>query len=297
MPVRVPDLLLKDTALMGIARNSAEVSRLNAQISSGKRVLSPADDAIAYARAKDLHAVDKATTQYQTNIDRANERLSVADTTMASMEDLLGRAKEIALDQANPTYDASQRTVMAQGVQQLIDQLVALANTQVEGNYIFAGYQTDSPPFDAVGAYLGDAGVRNVEVGEGVTVAENVTGDRFLGGAGGGVDVFATLTQLRDALQANDVTAISATIDPLDSATQQVTQGRMEVGFRLNTLESQSGVLDEVAFQTQQLLSGAEDADLTQAVSDLVQRQNTLDVARSTLARILNANSIFQYLN
>jgi flagellar hook-associated protein 3 FlgL len=296
MPIRVPDMMLKDTALLGIARSSVEVAKLNAQISSGKRLQSPADDPIAYARAKDLNTVLTATDQYSANIDRANGSLSVAESSLASMEDVLARAKEIALDQANPTYDASQRAVMAQGVQQLIDEMVGLGNTQVDGRYVFAGNKTDASPYDAAGTYSGDSGVRNVEVGNGVQVAENVTGDQFLGGAGGGVDVFAVLTQLRDALQANDVAGISATIDPLDTAGQQVTQARMTVGFRMDKLQTQSGILSEVKFQTQQMLSSAQDVDMTQAISDLVLRQNTLDVARATLAKILGGGSIMQYL-
>jgi flagellar hook-associated protein 3 FlgL len=296
MPTRVPDISLKDTALLGIARGSVEVAKLNAQISSGKRVLSPADDAIAYARAKDLRTVLTATNQYGDNIDRADERLSVAESSLASMEEVLAQAKVMALDQANPTYDASQRAVMADGVQHLIDEMVALGNTQLEGRYLFAGFKTDAPPYDAAGTYSGDSGVRSVEVGEGVQVTENVTGDQFLGGAGGGVDVFAVLTGLRDALLANDVSAISAAIDPLDQAAEQVTRARMTVGFRMNKLETHRGILDEVRFQTRQLVSSAEDVDLTQAVSDLVLRQNTLDVARATLARVLGSSSIMQYL-
>jgi len=296
MPTRVPDLMLKDTALLGIARGSVDIAKLNAQISSGKRIQSPADDAIGYARAKDLRTVLTATDQYAANIDRADERLSVSETSLASMEDVLARAKEIALEQANPTYDAGQRAVLADGVQQLIDEMVALGNTQLEGRYVFAGFQSDAPPYDAAGTYSGDSGVRNVEIGDGVQVAENITGDQFLGGAGGGVDVFQVLTNLRDALTANDVTAVSATIDPMDTAAQQVTQARMTVGFRMSKLETHRNVLDEVKFQTQELLSNTEDVDLTQAVSDLVQRQNTLDVARATLAQILGTGSIMQYL-
>jgi len=296
MPIRVPDIVLKDTALANIARNSARLAQLNAQVSSGKRVLSSADDAVAYARAKGLRGVLTAAAQYKDNIGRAQEHLSVAETSLASMEDVLARAKEIALEQANPTYDATQRATVAQEAQQLIDSLVTLGNTEVEGQHIFAGYATGTAPFDAAGAYAGDTGVRNVEVGPGVLVAENITGDQFLKGTGGGVDAFALLTQLRDALSANDVAGISATIDALGSAGEQITRARMTVGFRLNTLDTHQSNLDEATFQTQQLLSGAEDLDYTQAVSELVLRQNNLDVARSTLAKILGGSSIMDLI-
>jgi flagellar hook-associated protein 3 FlgL len=296
VPIRVPDITLNDTSLQNMTRNSARVAQLNDQISSGRKVLSPADDAVAYARAKSLRTVLTAAGQYQNNIGRAQERLGMADTSLASMQDVLNRAKEIALDQANPTYDATQRATMAKEVQQLIDQMVQLGNTQVEGQYIFAGFKTDAAPFDATGAYSGDSGVRNVEVAEGVQVPENLTGDQFLSGAGGGVDAFAVLSQLRDALATNDVAGVSATIDPLSTAGDQVTQARMTVGFRLTSLDTQKSNLDDATTQTQKLLSDAEDVDYTSAVSELVQRQNTLDVARSTLARILNANTVMDLI-
>lgn len=296
MPGRVPELILKDTALFNMALTTDRVARLNAQISSGSRLLSPADDAVAYTRAKNLRGVLAATAQYQDNIGRLDERLSVAESALASMDTLLNRAKELALDQANPTYDANQRAVMAQEAQQLIDQLVVLGNTQVDGQYIFSGYATGTPAFDATGAYGGDSGVRSIEVGEGVQMAENLTGDQFLKGAGGGVDAFGLLTQLRDALLTNDVAGISATIDPLTTAIDQVTRARMTTGFRLTSLASQRDTLDEVTFQTRKLLSGAEDVDMTTAVSELVQQQNTLDVARGALARILNGSSVMNLI-
>lgn len=296
MPLRVPDITLTQTALGNMARASVQLARLNAQVASGKRVLSPADDAVAYARAKGLQGVLTATAQYQDNIGLAQERLSVAESSLASMEDVLARAKELALQQANPTYDASQRATMAEEAQQLIDGLVTLGNADVEGQHIFAGYATGTAPFDAAGAYAGDSGVRNVEVGDGVLVAENLTGDQFLKGAGGGVDAFAVLTQLRDALTANDVAGVSATIDALGSAAEQVTRARMTVGFRLNSLETHKNNLEETTFQARQLLSDAQDLDYTQAVSELVQRQNTLDVARNTLAKILAGSSVMDFI-
>jgi flagellar hook-associated protein 3 FlgL len=296
MPNRVPDLILRNTALFNMGFTASRVARLNAQISSGRRLLSPADDAVAYARAKDLRGVLAATAQYQDNIARVDERLSVAESSLASMENLLNRAKEVALEQANPTYSAEQRAVIAQEAQQLLDELVVLGNTQVDGQYIFSGYATDTPSFDATGVYGGDTGVRSIEVGEGVQVAENLTGDQFLGGSGGGVDAFALLAALRDALTANDVAGIEAAIDPLSTAIDQVTRARMTTGFRLTSLESQRGTLEEVDFQTRQLLSNAEDTDMTSAVSELVQQQNTLDVARSALARILNSNGVMNLI-
>jgi flagellin-like hook-associated protein FlgL len=138
--------------------------------------------------------------------------------------------------------------------------------------------------------------VRNVEVAERVQVAEKLTGDQLLKGASGGVDAFAQLTQLRDALAVNDVATVLATIDPLQNATEQVARSRMTVGFRLNRLETHRSKLKETTFQTRQLLSNSEDLDYTTAILELVLRQNTMDVARNALARILGGTNVMSLI-
>jgi hypothetical protein len=77
-------------------------------------------------------------------------RCALARHELAGME--AANAHRGALVQANSTYDAAQRATMAQEVQQLVDNLVSLGNSQVEAQYIFVGYLTDAPSSTPSGA-------------------------------------------------------------------------------------------------------------------------------------------------
>ena len=296
MALRVPESALRDNVLFNMARSQSEINRLNSEISSGKRLQSAGDDAVDFAKAKSLHNVLTATEQYQQNISRADDQLSVTETALASMQQVLNRAQELAIAMSNGTVNAQQRDSMITEVNHLTEELVSLGNTQLSGRYLFGGYKSDTPPFDAAGNYLGDGNVRAVEVGEGVTVAGNVPGDDVLSGAVNGIDAFSVLADLKTAMDNNDQAAIGATIAQFSSANDQVTQSRMKVGLQLNKLDTRRDHLDEVAFQTKRLLSEREDVDLNTAVSELVVRQNTLELTRSVLGKIIAQGSLFDFI-
>jgi len=293
---RVPESALRSSVLFNMARSQNQVIKLGEQISSGKRLNSAGDNPADFARAKNLRGVLTTTHQYQTNVGRADDQLSVTESTLASIQQVVDRSGELALAMANGTVDASQRATMTVEVQHLSDELVTLGNTQLNGRYLFGGTQTGRPPFTAQGIYQGNSDLRSVEVGEGVTVDVNIPGNTVLSGAGGGVDAFTVLSQLKTALNANNGPAISATLDSFQKLGDQVTQSRMVAGLQLTKLENRRVNLDEVAFQTERLLSGREDVDMAAAVSELVVQQNTLEVTRNVLGKILNQRSLFDFI-
>lgn len=279
--------------LLDINRGQNRLAKLTEQVSSGMRVHDASDDPSAFARAKGLRGVLTGIDQYQRNIGVADDRLSVTDGVMGAMEDLLVRAKEMALAMSNGTVSADQRRILQTEAIALIDEMVSLGNAKLGDEYLFAGHQTGTEPFAADGTYAGDSGVRRVEIGEGVTAAINTPGDTLLVN---GTNVFATLQGLRDALGANDVAAIQASLDPLDASIEQVTQERMKVGLQLNKTVRQNDRLEEVTFQTTRLLSEQEDVDMASAVSALVASQNALALSRSALSRLLDSQSLLNFL-
>jgi len=275
-----------------MAKTQSNVARLSDQISSGKRVVSAQDDAIAFIKIKDLRGVLTTGQQYKDNIGRADDWISVGESAMSSMQNVLFRAKELALSMSNDTVNGAQRADMAVAAQHLIDELVGLGNTQISGRYIFAGNQTGAPAFAADGTYQGDSGVRSVEVGEGIRTDVNIPGDQVLATGG----AFTMLTQLRDALASNDLAGISGSITPISTAADDVAQARMVSGLQLNKLETRRANLDEVMFQTERLLGQQEDVDMSVAVSALVQQQNNLEVTRTVLGQIMTSPSLLDFL-
>jgi len=292
MRVRVPEAALRGNVMFNMAQTQANVAKLSEQISSGKRVVSAQDDAMAFIKIKDLRGILTTGQQYQNNIGRADDLISMSESAMSSMQNVLFRAKELALSMANDTVNGAQRADMAVAAQHLIDELVGLGNTQISGRYIFSGNQTGTPAFAADGTYQGDSGIRAVEVGEGIKANTNIPGDQVLATGG----AFTMLTQLRDSLASNNLAGIQASITPISDAADNVAQSRMVAGLQLNKLETRRTNLDEVMFQTERLLGQQEDVDMSVAVSALVQQQNNLEVTRTVLGQIMNSPSLLDFL-
>ncbi|MGE4554385.1 MAG: flagellin, partial [Desulfovibrionaceae bacterium] len=89
-------------------------------------------------------------TQYQENLDTAEGWLSLSDQTLLQVSTLISQAKELAEQATSGTYDATNREQISYQVSALFDQLLELANTEYQGDSIYAGQKTDSDAFEKV---------------------------------------------------------------------------------------------------------------------------------------------------
>ncbi|TWX73205.1 flagellar hook-associated protein FlgL [Colwellia sp. C1TZA3] len=165
---------------------SNQQSSVNEQvnhISSGKRVITAKDDAVAYGTLagykNDLANIDK----YQRNITQAENHNSLIDTTLANAEGTMNELKDLMLQANNGAYSADDLTAIGQQASQSLQQILAIANTQDQsGSYVFAGYQIDDAPFalqaDNSVNYIGDNGVRELQIAKNVSIATNQSGEQ-----------------------------------------------------------------------------------------------------------------------
>ncbi|WP_025821657.1 flagellar hook-associated protein FlgL [Shewanella marina] len=169
--------------MSSLLRGQNNANNLLAQMSSGKRVNTGADDPIASAMIDNLKQDSALIGQYMKNIDRGNHRLSVAESNLGSADSLVTNMREQILRGMNGTLSESEHNAIVAEMKATLDELMSVANTKDEsGNYIFGGNKVDKPPFvmDNEGnvTYQGDDGVHNMMVGSGVVVATNVSGEQ-----------------------------------------------------------------------------------------------------------------------
>jgi flagellar hook-associated protein 3 FlgL len=141
---------------------------------------------IAYKRV--IHELG----QYERNIENGRSRIDVAETALGSATELLQRVRELGVQGANGVYSAEDRAAMAGEIDQLLRELVAVANTTYKGRAVFAGNDTLENPFrieesfspeagkqviQAV-RYYGDMGLQNREIARGDVLAVNVPGNQ-----------------------------------------------------------------------------------------------------------------------
>ena len=270
------------------------------QIATGSRILTPADDPVAAARALEVTQSQSINTQLARNRQTAMTALTSEDSTLASVTNLLQSVQDTVTSAGNGTLSDVNRASLATTLQANLDQLVGLANTtDAQGNYVFSGYQSNTRAFvqTATGAtYQGDSGQQLLQVDASRQMAIGNTGQSVF--QGGGQDVFQTIKSLVTLLQTPGAPA-PATLATLSSSLNQslnnVLTVRSSVGSRLNELDALNASGSDRDLQYSQTLSSLQELDYAKAVTQLTQQQTTLQAAQQSFVKI-SGLSLFNYL-
>jgi flagellar hook-associated protein 3 FlgL len=124
-----------------------DMSKLQEQMSTGKRLLHPSDDPIDIASDLKMRSKEAQLAQYSKNIDDGTGFMTVSDTAMQSMNDLMQRFRELAVQGSTDTLTSNERLFIQTETQELLRQMIALGNTNYKGDYVFAGTQSKITPY------------------------------------------------------------------------------------------------------------------------------------------------------
>ena len=261
------------------ASASAENSLL-AQLSSGLRVASLQDDPVAVAQSTLLgSSIARDDTFVQTSAGEASS-MQVADSTLGEVVKQVTSAISLAVQGNDSALNSSNASTIAQQLIGVRDQVLSLANTNYQGQYLFGGSQGSVQPFTlntaaapATVNYAGDASLQFVQTPSGQQIQTNLPGSAVFGtgssgvlGAlnqliadfAGGAPTSATLTAHTGALTAS-LTQLSGQRATLDSSLSQLQSTSTYIQTQEAQLTvAQSGLVsaDPVAVATQ--LSSAE---------------------------------------
>lgn len=131
-----------------IQDQQSKLSRTALELASGRRLLVPSDDPAAAAQSVELKTAMATAQQYQKNITLGRGRLTLEESTLQQVGDNLQRVRELALQGNNDTLSSEDRGVIAAEINQRLEELLDLANTQdATGEYIFAGNRSQTEPF------------------------------------------------------------------------------------------------------------------------------------------------------
>jgi flagellar hook-associated protein 3 FlgL len=180
--MRVSTSQLYRQGIRPITDHQAKLSKIQTQISSGRKILEPKDDPTNSARLMELHKQLVMNDQYGRNITLANGRLAAEEGAMQESGNILQRARELTISANNAAMTTENRQAIATEVIQLRQQLQDIANTKdSEGAYLFAGFKEQSQPFTSISggdvSYNGDQGQRLLQVGPSRQVAVGDAGD------------------------------------------------------------------------------------------------------------------------
>lgn len=158
-------------------KTKAKVEDLQLKGSTLKSITRPSDNPVSNVEAMALTSATNDNIQYLKNADFALLNLSVSEKSIEELTEIMTKAKEIAIAQSSDFFNADIRKNVANEVQQLYNQTLAIANKKVGLKHIFSGTSTLTVPFNGSGEYLGDNGKISLEVSRNFYVPINLTGE------------------------------------------------------------------------------------------------------------------------
>lgn len=146
------------------------------QLSSGLQIRNSYEGAGMYITNTRLEYEYATLSQIEDASKLADELMKNTDSTMSEMEKLLTQFKVKVTEAANATQTPTSREVIAKELETIRQQIVDLANTSINGQFLFSGSLTNTKPFDYSGNYYGDDKRLNIVTGDGVKNAYNIPG-------------------------------------------------------------------------------------------------------------------------
>ncbi|MBQ5948594.1 flagellar hook-associated protein FlgL [Massilia sp. ST3] len=166
--MRISTLNIFNTATNQLGTLQSAIARTQLQLATERRILTPADDPVASARALEVSQAQEMNTQFATNRTNARSSLSHVETTLQDAGDLLQDIQQLAVNAGNGTMVLKDREALATELEGRLDDLLGVANTtDGAGGYLFSGYMANTQPFTRTpgGAqYQGDQGQRQLQV-------------------------------------------------------------------------------------------------------------------------------------
>ena len=304
------------TSLSGIQNQQSAISRLNQQIASGQRMLAAKDDPVSNSRVMGLQTSLAARTQYASNQVKLELTQKETMTVLDELYKSLVKAREVVQTGQN-AYDRSLREQTAVTLNGLYKHISDLANYRdSQGNYLFAGHETDTRPFlhtetfdpassaPAVspnGSFAGDDGVRMVQVDTDRAIQANESLEAVMQSGTAGADLLETIDQL--AVDMRDSTMnLSVLQGNMAHAYDVITNAMSALKNVQSGLAGRQLELADVTRSNTSLINISEDVlgELTQveqerAIVELQQRQTILQAAMSAFSSSSRL-SLFNYL-
>lgn len=293
---------LTQAFLTGIAAVQTRAERAQRQLSTGVRINQVSDDPDQIANLLEVRAELSRVTQIQSNLGRIKTETDAAEAALQGAVKLMDRAGVLAAQSQPSTQSAQTRAQIAGEIGTLLEQLGGIARTMVEGRYIFSGdsdrqapYAIDMAQANPVSAYAGSAATRQVQHPDGSLFSTSRTAQDIFDAADLPNNVFQAVAGLYAALMNNDQTGIESSIAALGTAGTYLNEQLGFYGTVQNRVQSAIDFGSSFQIQLNVELSGIQDADLVQAITDLnqaaVEQQATLS-AQAKMPR----TSLFDYL-
>lgn len=298
--MRVASNSVSENILSQIQKLATQQSKLQTQVSTGKKLSQPEDDPAAVGRVLGLQSEQRRVSQYENNASRASEISTASYAGLQAIKKVSSRVSEIAT-LGTGVLSSSQTEAYAAEVNQLLEQTLQLANSKFENDYLYSGTNVGVQPYtvtrdtttgdvDTI-LYNGNSSQQQIQLSESATVSPGTTGDTNQSLK----DFMDQLVQLRDALNVGDTTTITSVQTGLTTSEDSIVSSLAEAGAVQTRIEAYQTQLKDRSNDIEKLISGEADADITSSVVKLSQTQTAYQAALQSSASIMKT-SLLDYI-
>lgn len=298
MALRITQGMMHSQLTRNINKNLNTMSGIQQQSSSGLKLNKASDDPVGITYSLRYRSELAANEQFQKNTDQALSWLDFTDSVISQAGDVMQRVKELATKAANGTNPQEALDAVQSELAELKKQLVDIANSKMNGKYIFNGenfnkipYDTSDPLFDAK-TVATDTGQVNYALGTNVTVGISLTGNQVFGDPNSTNNVFAVLDRITTALTNGNYSGVTAEIKNIENSYDTMLNGRAQIGAKTNRVELMQARLVDFNLSLTDMQSKVEDADLEQVLIDSTTSQTIYEASLSVGAKVISRSLV-----
>jgi flagellar hook-associated protein 3 FlgL len=243
-----------------------------------------------------------SSQQISTNLGNIKTEVDTSEQALQSAVQLFDQVQTIGAQGATGTQTAQTRATLAVQLQSMEQQFVGIANTNIQGRYVFSGdtdqtaaYSYDSTQANPVSAYQGSASTRVALDPNGNTFPIALTAQDVFDSSDSTTNVFGALNGLITALNNNDAAGIQTSVQGLASVAQYLNNKLAFYGNTQNQIASATDYAQTQQTGIQAQISQLQDTDMTSTILDLTQSQTQEQAALGARAQIPKT-TLFDFL-
>ncbi len=288
--------------LNGLNQIQQRAEKAQLELSSGLRIATVSDAPDQVSQLLQTQATLSTAQQIDQNLVNVTAQVNSSETALESAVTLVQQAQTLGAEGQSGFDSTETQQTVANQLGTVLQQLVTIANTSVEGRYVFAGDSDQTQPYtidltqtNPVSAYAGSPSTRQVQSADGSVFSVAETAQDIFDASDPTQSVFQSITSLRAAVLSGDSTAITAALGDVGTAGTYLNQ---QLAFYGNVQDQVTNATNFGANYETQLtteISGIQDADLTQVITEFTQ-DNTQEQAAIQAESLVPRQSLFSYL-
>lgn len=288
--MRVYDSSYYAKLLNNIGQNRQQLEHYSDQISSGRKINKASDDPRMYRQKSRLESTLARLEQDRRVMGQSSSYLDSTDQVLGELTSQVRRLRTLVQQRGNGSTGPQLGSELGIEVERLVESGVHLANTEVGGTYLFAGFRSRQPAFSVTRTngkitavdYQGDLGYPPLNMPDGESLKLNLNGQSIV--AGSGEDMFALAMDIRDQMSAEDFDSDDF-LNRLEKVETNLLRRRAEAASAGRHLEKLDQTLADRSSQMQREYDSIVAADLPTSITSMLAAETSLQASLQVAAR------------